>query len=165
MSVIWRHVTNTIQFSLVVYVCGVKCGDQEHAQRLIDALESDYTARPLNANLFKGCPSQVSVPGSQTSVICPTQVDSPGLWPTHQVCPSYRYITSDNPQDITRAHVIVGTLFYNAHAVKPFLKWPTNKIPQSSKLTSPLKMESSITQSKKALQIHRHESLLDQDKV
>jgi hypothetical protein len=44
----------------------------------------------------------------------------------------------------------------------PFLKWATNKTPRNSKLTTPLQTESSITQSKKALQSHGHEILLGQ---
>jgi hypothetical protein len=40
---LWRHVTHPIQFTLVVYDFGVKYVGKEHAQYLIDALETDYT--------------------------------------------------------------------------------------------------------------------------
>jgi hypothetical protein len=40
---IWRHVTRPIQFTLVVDDFGVKYKGKEHAQHLIDALETDYT--------------------------------------------------------------------------------------------------------------------------
>jgi hypothetical protein len=40
---LWRHVTRPIQFTFVVDDFGVKYVGKEHAQHLIDALETDYT--------------------------------------------------------------------------------------------------------------------------
>jgi hypothetical protein len=40
---LWRHVTRPIQFTLVVDDFGVQYVVKEHAQHLIDALETDYT--------------------------------------------------------------------------------------------------------------------------
>jgi hypothetical protein len=40
---LWRHVNHPIQFTLVVDDFGVKYGGKEHAQHLIDALETYYT--------------------------------------------------------------------------------------------------------------------------
>jgi hypothetical protein len=40
---LWRHVTRPIHFTLVVDDFGVKYMGKEHAQHLIDALETDYT--------------------------------------------------------------------------------------------------------------------------
>jgi hypothetical protein len=40
---LWRHVTRPIQFTLVVDDVGVQYVGKEHAQHLIDALETDYT--------------------------------------------------------------------------------------------------------------------------
>jgi hypothetical protein len=40
---LWRHVTFPIQFTLVGDDFGVQYVGQEHAQYLIDALETDYT--------------------------------------------------------------------------------------------------------------------------
>jgi hypothetical protein len=40
---LWRHVTRPIQFTLIVGDFGVQYVRKEHAQHLIDALETDYT--------------------------------------------------------------------------------------------------------------------------
>jgi hypothetical protein len=40
---LWRHLTRPIQFALVVDDFGVQYVGKEHAQHLIDAIETDYT--------------------------------------------------------------------------------------------------------------------------
>jgi hypothetical protein len=40
---LWRHVTHPIQFTLLVDDFGVQYVGKEHAQHLIDALETNYT--------------------------------------------------------------------------------------------------------------------------
>jgi hypothetical protein len=40
---IWRHVTRSIQFTLVVDDFGVHCVGEKNVQHIIDALETDYT--------------------------------------------------------------------------------------------------------------------------
>jgi hypothetical protein len=52
---IWRHVTHPIQFTLVVDDFGVQYVGKEHAQRIIVALETDYTvSKKWTSGLYYG---------------------------------------------------------------------------------------------------------------
>jgi hypothetical protein len=53
--VLWGHVTRTIQYTLVGDDFGVQYVGKEHAQQLIDALETDYTIlRDWTGGLYCG---------------------------------------------------------------------------------------------------------------
>jgi hypothetical protein len=85
---LWRNVTLPIQFTLVVGDFGVQYLIKEHAQHLIDALQTDYTISKYwtgglycgitlnwdyeNKHVEQGCPSQISVYHAQTTPICST---------------------------------------------------------------------------------------------
>jgi hypothetical protein len=52
---LWRHVTCPIQFTLVVDDFGVRYVGQEHAQHIIDALETDYkVSKDLTGGIYCG---------------------------------------------------------------------------------------------------------------
>jgi hypothetical protein len=52
---LWRHLTRPIQFTLVVDDVGVQYVGKEHAQHMIDALETDYTvSKDLSGGLYCG---------------------------------------------------------------------------------------------------------------
>jgi hypothetical protein len=52
---LWHHVTRPIQFNLVVDDFGVQYAGKEHAQHLIDALETDYTvSKDCTGGLYCG---------------------------------------------------------------------------------------------------------------
>jgi hypothetical protein len=52
---LWCHVTRPIQFALVVDYYGVQYVGKEHAQYLIDALETDYTiSKDLTGGIYCG---------------------------------------------------------------------------------------------------------------
>jgi hypothetical protein len=52
---LWRHVTLPIQFTLVVDDFGVQYVGKEHAQHLIDALETNYTvSKDWTGGMFCG---------------------------------------------------------------------------------------------------------------
>jgi hypothetical protein len=92
---IWRHLTRTIQFTLVVDDFGVQYVGQERVQHLIAYLEKrlysfkvmdwrplllyyftlgvrKQACGPFNARLYQGCPAQVSSPHAKEATICPS---------------------------------------------------------------------------------------------
>jgi hypothetical protein len=86
------------------------------------------TCGPFYAWIHQACPAKISAPHAEASTICPTKLESPGLWPTYPVCPASRCTPPATPQDTTRAQGIVDTLLYNARAVDPTLLLPLNTL-------------------------------------
>jgi hypothetical protein len=118
MPGLWYHVTRPIQFTLVVDDVGLQYVGKEHAQHLIDALETDYTlSKGWTGGIYCGItlngivktnmwtficmatskmPFIKSAPHAQVFTICHTRLESPGLWPTYPVCPASRSTPSGN---------------------------------------------------------------------
>jgi hypothetical protein len=137
---LWRHVTRTIQFTLVVEDFGVQYVGAERAHHLIAALETDYTvSKDWNCGLYCGMTlkwdyankyAHLSKSGYIKDALhkfqhqLPTR---PQYAPYNWTVPAYGQRIQYAPlpdaappateAEITRAQVIVGNLVYNARAV------------------------------------------------
>jgi hypothetical protein len=76
------------------------------------------TSGPFNARLYQGCPSKVSAPHAKEAAICPTQLDSPSIWPMRSSIFAAPRRGAGGPtppplpppQEMTCAQGIIGTL-------------------------------------------------------
>jgi hypothetical protein len=143
---IWRHVTHPIQFTLVVDDFGVQYVVKEHAQRIIVALETDYTvSKNWTSGLYYGITLKwdyekkhvdLSMHGYIKDAIHKYQHPMPNRpkydphnWnvPAHGQHIQYAPLPDTPPstsQEITRDQAIVGTLLYNARVIDPTLLVP-----------------------------------------
>jgi hypothetical protein len=147
---LWRHVTRSIQLTLVMNDFGVQYVGKEHAQYLIDALETDYTiSKDWTGGLYCGITLKLdyenkhvdlSMPGYIKDALHKYQHPMPNRpqYAQHNcTVPAYgqriqyaRYLTPppSTSQEITRSQAIVGTLLYNARAVDPTLLVPLSTL-------------------------------------
>jgi hypothetical protein len=148
---LWRHVTHPIQFTLVVDDFGVQYVGKEHAQHLIDALETEYTvSKDWTGGLYCGITLKwdysnkhvdLSMPGYIKDALHKFQHSMPKRpqsGPYNWTVPTYgqriQYIPLPDATppaistEITRAQAIVGTLLYNARAVDPTLSLPLSAL-------------------------------------
>jgi hypothetical protein len=148
---LWRHVTRPIQFTLVVDDFGVQYVGKEHAQHLIDALETNYTvSKDWTGGLYCGITLKwdyskkhvdLSMPGYIKDALHKFQhplPKRPQHAPYNWTVPDYGQRIQYAPlpdatppatsEEITRAHSVVGTLLYNARAVDPTLLVPLSAL-------------------------------------
>jgi hypothetical protein len=148
---LWRHVTHPIQFTLVVDDFGVQYMGKEHAQHLIDALESYYTVyKDWTGGLYCGITLQwnymskhvnLSMPGYIKDALHKFQHPLPKrtqYTPHNWTVPAYGQHIQYAPlpdavlpatsEEITRAQAVEGTLLYNARAVDPTLLVPLSAL-------------------------------------
>jgi hypothetical protein len=130
---------------------GVQYIGQEHAQHLIDALETDYTvSKYWTGVLYCGITLKwdyankhvdLSMPGYIKDALQKFQHPMPKRpqYATHnwtlpaygqriQYAPLPEAIPPSTPHEITRAQAIVGTLLYNVHVVDPTLLVPLSAL-------------------------------------
>jgi hypothetical protein len=105
---LWRHVTRPIQFTLVVDDFGVQYVGKEHAQHLIDALETDYkVSKYWTGGIYCGINMKWDYENKHVNLSMHGYIkdalhkfqhpvpkrpqyaqhnDRPRLWPTHPTC-------------------------------------------------------------------------------
>jgi hypothetical protein len=150
-SGLWRHVTHPIQFTLVVDDFGVQYVGKEHAQHLIDALETDYTvSKDWKGGIYCGITLKwnymnkhvdFSMPGYIKDALHKFQHPLPKLpqYAPHKcTVPAYGQRIQYTPlpdaappataEEITCAQAVVGTLLYNARTVDPTLLVPLSAL-------------------------------------
>jgi hypothetical protein len=143
----WQHVTLPIQFTLVVDDFGVQYVGKEHAQHLIDALETNYTvSKDCTGGLYCGITLKwdymkkhvdLSMPGYIKDALHKFQHPKPKrpqYAPHNLTVPAYgqriQYALLPDAappatsEEITRAKAVVGTLLYNARPVDSTLLVP-----------------------------------------
>jgi hypothetical protein len=141
---LWRHVTRSIQFTLVVDDFGVQYVDTEHAHHLIAALDTDYTvSKDWTGGLYCGITLNWDYANKHVDLSMPRYIKDalhkfqhplpkrPQYAPHNWMVPSYGHCIQYAPlpdaappataAEITRAQEIVGTLLYNTRAVDPTL--------------------------------------------
>jgi hypothetical protein len=141
---LWRHVTRPIQFTLVVDDFGVKYVGKEHAQHMIDALETNYTvSKDWTGGLYCGITLKWDYSNKHVDLSMPGYIKDalhkfqhplpkrPQYAPHTWTVPSYGQRIQYAPlpdatapatsEEIRRAQAVVGTLLYNARAVDPTL--------------------------------------------
>jgi hypothetical protein len=128
-----RHVTHPIQFTLVMYEFGVKYTGKDHAQHIIDALETDYkSSKDWTGGLYCGITLKWDYEKKHVHLYMPGYIKdglhkhqhpipkrpqySPHNWtvPSYDQRIQYAPLLDASPpatlQAITRAQGIVGTL-------------------------------------------------------
>jgi hypothetical protein len=148
---IWRHVTRPIQFILVMDDFGVQYVGKEHAQHLIDALETDYTvSKDWTGGLYCGITLQwnymnkhvdLSMPGYTKDALHKFQhllPKRPQYAPHNWTVPAYGQRIQYAPlpdaappataEEITHVQAVVGTLLYNARTLDPTLLVPLSAL-------------------------------------
>jgi hypothetical protein len=148
---LWRHVTRPIHFTLVVDDFGVQYVGKEHAQHLIDALETDYTvSKYWTGEVYCGITLKwyyenkhvdLSMHGYIKDALHKCQHPmpkrpqcAPHNWNVPYFGQRIQYVTlpdappPETSQEITRVHAIVGTLLYNARSVDPTILVPLSAL-------------------------------------
>jgi hypothetical protein len=148
---LWRHATRPIQFTLVVDDFGVQYVGKEHAQHLIDALETDYTvSKDWTGGLYCGITLKwdymnkhidLSMLGYIKDALHKFQhpmPKRPQYAPHNWTASSYGQRIKYSPlpdatppataEEITRALAVVCTLLYNACPVDPALLVPLSAL-------------------------------------
>jgi hypothetical protein len=147
---LWQHATRPIQLTLVVDDFGVQYVGKEHAQHLIDALETDYTvSKDWIGGLYCGITLKWDYSNKHFELSMHGYIKDalhkfkhpmpkrPQYAPHNWTVPAYgqriQYVPLPDATPpatsakIARAQAIVGTLLYNARAIDP-----TRRVPLSA---------------------------------
>jgi hypothetical protein len=148
---LWRHVTRPIQLILVVDDFGVQYVGKEHAQHLIDALETDYTvSKDWIGGLYCGITLQWKYMNKHVDLSMPRYTKDalhkfqhplpkrPQYAPHNWTVPAYGQRIQYAPlpdavppttvEEITHVQAVVGTLLYNMRTLDPTLLVPLSAL-------------------------------------